>query len=746
MEITEMIKRLYRYVTAEKRIDKFRRIDTVARKLGGNYYDKTLGQLKYKLRYDNVGRMAESIKAASMKEFWSYERKGNNTQKPLVSVIVPNFNHAPFLKERLESIYNQTYKNIEVILLDDCSTDSSREILSSYAEKYPEITKLLFNDTNSGRVFKQWNKGLKVAKGDLIWIAESDDYCELDFLEKMTELFCYDSIMLAFARSIFMQQGQKIWSTEEYLHDLSELKWNKPFYISAAELVESGFAIHNVIPNVSSAVFRNTGSIPKEVEEICSNMRLSGDWIFYLNMIKGSVVAYTNETTNYYRIHPQSTSLKIQKTEDYYKEFEQVSCYIARNYKVNDEVFNVVLNNLEEHYRMQNPQNEEFRVRDFYSIPKILNEKKKRTPNIVMACFALRSGGGETFPIFLVNEMRKHGLAVTLLNFDFEPVEDRIVKLIDKAVPVVNMKNMDYIWNILHYLNADIVHSHHASVDYALSLWIESNPGLAKHIITLHGMYEAIEKIDCNRVIRQTWKTCQKYAYVADKNLECFKELNYYTEDRFLKVPNGLPNIEINCIDRKSLGLNEDDFVYVLASRGIPEKGWSEAVQAVEIANRKSERQIKLIILGDGQEKVRLECKAPECVKFLGTVSNVRDYFAMGDAGLLPSRFKGESYPLVIIECLMTGRPVISTSIAEVPNQIVDELGNVAGLMIDLDNWKINIEELADTMAKLANDKELYKLLKQNTYSVSKKFSIDEIADNYLNIYKKVVNEEIVAC
>lgn len=72
---------------------------------------------------------------------------------PKVSVVVPNYNHAGYLKQRLESIYKQTYKNLEVLLLDDCSSDSSREILNSYAAANPEITRTIFNDQNSGGVF-----------------------------------------------------------------------------------------------------------------------------------------------------------------------------------------------------------------------------------------------------------------------------------------------------------------------------------------------------------------------------------------------------------------------------------------------------------------------------------------------------------------------------------------------------------------------------------------------------------------
>lgn len=733
-----MIKKLYLYMTNEKRIAQFRKLDRLMQKIGGKFYAKTLGRVKYKLRYSNVVKMD-----GATTESWDFERKSNRITAPLVSVIVPNYNHAPFLEERLESIYNQTYKNIEVILLDDCSKDNSREILSAYKEKYPEITTTVFNETNTGRVFKQWNKGLEIAKGELIWIAESDDYCESDFLEKMISLFVYDSVKLAFARSIFMQEGERIWSTEEYLHDLPELRWDAPFYMTANELVEKGFAIHNIIPNVSSAVFRNVGQVSEEVQSICSSMRLSGDWIFYLNMIKGSVVAYTNETTNYYRIHPQSTSLKVQKTEDYYKEFEQVSCYVVRNYKIKDEVFEIILSNLKEHYRLQADSVKTFDVSDYYSISKIIKEMQNRKPNIIMATYGLLSGGGETFPIFLANEMKRQGLAVTLLNFDMKPAEDRIVSLVNNDVPVVNLKHTDHIGAVLYHLGADVIHTHHASVDTAVTMWLLGNPGLAKHVITLHGMYEAIDKEDCKRVIRDTAKTCSKYAYVANKNLDCFKQLDAYKPENFEKIPNGLPKVAITPVERAALGISEDDFVFVLASRGIPEKGWAEAVEAIKIAKEKSERNLQLVILGDGEEKQRLEQDAPEYVHFVGTVSNVRDYYAMGDAGLLPSRFKGESYPLVICECMMSGRPVIATSIADVPEQIVDKEGNAAALLIELKDWQFSTEELALAMVKMANEPALYQELKKNTASVSKKFAIKEVAEKYLALYQNVIHEVV---
>lgn len=103
---------------------------------------------------------------------------------PLVSIIIPNYNHARFLDERMQSVLGQTYQNFEVIILDDRSTDNSREVIEKYRSN-PKVRKILFNDTNSGSPFRQWKKGMELASGEIVWIAESDDHCEDTFLEKL---------------------------------------------------------------------------------------------------------------------------------------------------------------------------------------------------------------------------------------------------------------------------------------------------------------------------------------------------------------------------------------------------------------------------------------------------------------------------------------------------------------------------------------------------------------------------------
>ncbi len=80
---------------------------------------------------------------------------------PTVSVIVPNYNHARFLRQRIDTILAQTFQDFELILLDDCSTDESRTILREYTSD--KRVRLEFNEVNSGSPFKQWKKGLEMA-------------------------------------------------------------------------------------------------------------------------------------------------------------------------------------------------------------------------------------------------------------------------------------------------------------------------------------------------------------------------------------------------------------------------------------------------------------------------------------------------------------------------------------------------------------------------------------------------------
>ena len=104
---------------------------------------------------------------------------------PIVSVVVPNYNYAHLIKERLQSIADQTLPLYEIIVLDDCSTDGSLECIDRMAADIAPEPRIVENETNSGSVFRQWKRGVELARGEYVWIAEADDLSKPEFVERM---------------------------------------------------------------------------------------------------------------------------------------------------------------------------------------------------------------------------------------------------------------------------------------------------------------------------------------------------------------------------------------------------------------------------------------------------------------------------------------------------------------------------------------------------------------------------------
>ena len=174
-------------------------------------------------------------------------------------------------------------------------------------------------------------------------------------------------------------------------------------------------------------------------------------------------------------------------------------------------------------------------------------------------------------------------------------------------------------------------------------------------------------------------------------------------------------------------------------SRGLPEQGWIEAIEAVKRANNSSERPIHLLLIGDGECYDTLKTvELPSYIHLLGRKGNVRSYFAMSDVGLLPSRFKGESFPLVVIESIMCGIPVIASDVGEIRNMITDEKGEMAGVLFCLTDWKIPIDELEQIILELL-DEEKYLQLKMRVKNVVSKFDIAYTASQYINVYNEAL-------
>ncbi len=107
---------------------------------------------------------------------------------PAVSVIIPMYNAENYIAVCLESILSQTFKNFEVIVVDDCSTDNSVEVVASFAEKFGERLKLAHMEENSGSGALPRNKGLKLSCGEYIFFIDNDDLITKTALEELYNL------------------------------------------------------------------------------------------------------------------------------------------------------------------------------------------------------------------------------------------------------------------------------------------------------------------------------------------------------------------------------------------------------------------------------------------------------------------------------------------------------------------------------------------------------------------------------
>lgn len=235
---------------------------------------------------------------------------------PLISVIVPNYNHEKFLVQRLECIFNQTYSNFEVILLDDCSSDKSQEILLKYA-KNPKVSHCVFNDTNSGNTFVQWNKGIELAKGDYIWIAESDDFCEMHFLEELIPPFLEDGeVALSYCQSNRVDEnGLVIGNWKTHTDNLDSDLFSEDFVLEGNLFIEKYLIYKNVIPNASALVIR------KEVLSVLgaintdNELRYCGDWLLYFKIALNQKIAFSSQNLNNFRCHTKSVISLASRNE-----------------------------------------------------------------------------------------------------------------------------------------------------------------------------------------------------------------------------------------------------------------------------------------------------------------------------------------------------------------------------------------------------------------------------------------------
>lgn len=238
---------------------------------------------------------------------------------PLVSVVIPNYNHARYLGERIQSVLNQTYQHFELIFLDDCSTDNSREVMERYRAN-EHVSHIVYNDVNSGSTFKQWDKGISLAKGQLIWIAESDDRCEPTLLEKLVQQFeKNENLVMAFCKTIAFTNDGK----EQRLDPLPLLEDN---IFEGSEFISLYMSHGNPVINASSCTFKK--DVVLNIDRCYETFKGAGDRLFWIEISEHGKVTVVNEWLNYMRSHANNSTKRFNHDGINQIEDKQILDYI----------------------------------------------------------------------------------------------------------------------------------------------------------------------------------------------------------------------------------------------------------------------------------------------------------------------------------------------------------------------------------------------------------------------------------
>lgn len=268
----------------------------------------------------------------------------NISRNKEVSVIVPNYNYARYMNRRLESIVRQTYPIFELIVLDDCSTDKSTEVigkkLAEVKRRFPDLkVRFIREKDNSGKAMAQWKKGLEMAKGDYVWIAEADDLSSRKFLEEVMKGFEDSDVVISYAESMIINGvGTIIAPNFRWSRDKEKTGHYKRSYVKdGRDEIREIMAIRCTIPNVSGVVIRNDKKYLKYLNEAMKYSQV-GDWYFYTKILENGKISYNKKALNKFRVHGGSVTGRSKKGTKHYEEVEEMHNYFDKKFELDERV------------------------------------------------------------------------------------------------------------------------------------------------------------------------------------------------------------------------------------------------------------------------------------------------------------------------------------------------------------------------------------------------------------------------
>ena len=224
----------------------------------------------------------------------------NQRKKPLISIIMPTYNHRKFIDIAIRSVLAQTYPFWELIVVDDGSTDGTVEVVRQYQEQDPRIRLMERPHKGVQALGENYNLALSMAKGELIAILEGDDFWPKDKLEKQVPAFEDPDVVLTWGICGFVDASG---------NSLGKSKGPKQQCLSGKEALRA-LLIRNFVPTVTAMVradaLKATGFIqPRGAPFV--------DYPTWFELADRGKLCFVNEVLGFWRVHHSQQTRRLVK-------------------------------------------------------------------------------------------------------------------------------------------------------------------------------------------------------------------------------------------------------------------------------------------------------------------------------------------------------------------------------------------------------------------------------------------------
>lgn len=645
---------------------------------------------------------------------------------PSVSVIVPFYNHEKFVGERLDTVLGQSIKDIEVILMDDLSTDSTVEVASAYLTD-PRV-RMEANKVNSGSPFKQWKKGMDLSSSDLVWIAEGDDACDLNFLSTLLPYFDDEMMAIVSAKTEIIDEHStlKAGVLMPYLDSAYQDKYRSSFKLDGYEAISQDLGAVCTLVNASAMVLRKSTVMPDVLDE-AGEFKMCGDWYLYISMLKQGKLAYDVNTTNYFRRHSASQVNKVEGTDVYFMERYRITEYAVKNFFVDRKLLTKAFKAMDgEWERFQHkPKSKDYE--DYYDkakLKKLAKYSKKHGTHVAFYVHGMffSKGGIERLVADIANYLAERGYKVTIFCRQWGKASRSVYPLYDD-VDVVGAFDENNQEVSIKNLRAELLNRDVDLFIPMLSEWLFApivaaveNTGIPV-VASEHNDPWKIEELWWSHEDR---KECFSKVDKIHLLLDGFKaSLPEDLQERVTVIPNG-----INMPDEVAEYSDSQRQPKIVAvGRLADQKRFDRLVQAVALVqNDLRSLGWQIEIWGEGQLRSDLESQidtsgVADLVALKGVTADIGSELNKAALCVMPSEFEG--FGIALAEAMSFGLPSLAFKDCNGPNELISH--NKNGYLVS------DVEELSQKLIELIQDDKKRESMSKAALRMCKKYDKDKV-------------------